>query len=128
MKTIPKTTAKTKGFSNGLPHGKAQVRRNANQVLQCDYGALQAEKDERARRQPHAFRSKRAAFDEEIIARYPLPVRVAIYGGLALTLSGVIPMALATLQIWLYETYGALMFLACMALDTAVIVWLVRSW
>ena len=72
-------------------------------------------------------RQKRAPrFDSRIITRYPLPARLAIYIVFVLALSGLLPMALATLQIYLTDVCGLGAFAACMAVDGAVIYWLVR--
>lgn len=45
---------------------------------------------------------------------------------LALTMSGILPMAVATFQIWLGDTYGLWLTALCIAVDAAVIVWLVK--
>lgn len=65
-------------------------------------------------------------FDQTIIARYPLPVRGAIYLLAALTVSGVLPMALVALQTYLEERYGMAAFALCMAFYAAVVALVVR--
>ena len=66
-------------------------------------------------------------FDEEILARWPrLWQRIAVGALLALTMSGILPMAVATFQIWLGDTYGLWLTALCGAVDAAVIVWLVK--
>ena len=67
-----------------------------------------------------------AANDEEILARWPrLWQRIAVGALLALTMSGILPMAVAAFQIWLGDTYGLGLTALCLAVDAAVIVWLV---
>lgn len=69
-------------------------------------------------------RQKRSTrFDETIIARRSMPKRIAFYAVAVLTMSGILPMALAALQIWLTDVYG---ILACMGADAAFIYWMVR--
>lgn len=66
-------------------------------------------------------------FDEEILARWPrLWQRIADAVFLALLMSGILPTAVATFQIWLGDTYGLWMTALCVAVDAAVIVWLVK--
>ncbi len=70
-----------------------------------------------------------AANDEEILARWPrLWQRIAVMAFLALTMSGILPMAVATFQIWLGDTYGLWLTALCIAVDAAVIVWLVKRY
>jgi len=47
---------------------------------------------------------------------------------LALLMSGILPMAVATFQIWLGDTYGLWLTALCIAVDAAVIVWLVKRY
>ena len=70
-----------------------------------------------------------AANDEEILARWPrLWQRIAVAVFLALLMSGILPMAVATFQIWLGDTYGLWLTALCVAVDAAVIVWLVKRY
>lgn len=79
---------------------------------------------------PHACTSKCwPQFDEEILARWPrLWQRIAVMAFLALTMSGILPMAVATFQIWLGDTYGLWLTALCIVVDAAVIVWLVKRY
>lgn len=43
-------------------------------------------------------------------------------------MSGILPMAVATFQIWLGDTYGLWRTALCVAVDVAVIVWLVKRY
>lgn len=71
----------------------------------------------------------RPQFDEEILARWPrLWQRIAVMAFLALLMSGILPMAVATFQIWLGDTYGLWLTVLCVAVDVAVIVWLVKRY
>ena len=47
---------------------------------------------------------------------------------LALTMSGILPIAVATFQIWLGDTYGLWLTALCIVVDAAVIVWLVKRY
>lgn len=125
-----KTTAKTIGFNNGCRTARRQAGCNATGFLSqpCNRFEMPPSKrsDRTAGTRTVTRQNRRKQFDEAIIARHSLPVRVAIYLVAALTLSGVLPMALATLEIHITNTYGIAAFAACMAVDVAVIYWLVR--
>ncbi len=125
-----KTTAKTIGFYNGYRTGGRQAGCNATGFLSqpCSRFEMPPTKrsDRTAGTRTVTRQNRRKQFDEAIIARHSLPVRVAISIVVALTLSGVLPMALATFEIHLANTYGIAAFVACMAVDAAVIYWLVR--
>ena len=54
--------------------------------------------------------------------------RIAVGAFLALTMSGILPMAVATFEIWLGNTYGLWMTALCIGIDAAVIVWLVKRY
>lgn len=72
---------------------------------------------------------KHTAIDEEIIARWPhLWQRVALGIFLALTMSGILPIAVAEFEIWLGNTYGLWLSVLCIGIDTAVIIWLVKRY
>lgn len=105
-----KTSAKTFGFDNGYrPRGR-QAGCNASGFLSkpCNRFTI---------------------FDEEILARWPrLWQRIAVMAFLALTMSGILPMAVATFQIWLGDTYGLWLTALCIVVDAAVIVWLVKRY
>lgn len=76
----------------------------------------------------NGYRTRRR-FDEEILARWPrLWQRIAVMAFLALTMSGILPMAVATFQIWLGDTYGLWLTALCIVVDSAVIVWLVKRY
>lgn len=123
-----RTTAKTKGFDNGLRTQRRQSGRGAGAFLPSPCSSFETPKrSSRAAITRTAARQNRTQqLDEQIIARYPLPLRVALCAFAALTISGILPMALAALQIWLADTYGLAAFAACMAADAALIAWLVR--
>lgn len=127
---MQKTTAKTIGLTHGYTtQRRQQTRRNANAFLSKPCNAFEMPPEKRKPRTAGTERGnvkKHARFDEEIIARYPFPLRVVIYAVAALTLSGVLPMAIATIQIWLGDTYGIWAYLMCFAADAALIVWLVK--
>lgn len=73
-------------------------------------------------------RSKRTA-GTRTLARWPrLWQRIAVMAFLALTMSGILPMAVATFQIWLGDTYGLWLTALCIVVDAAVIVWLVKRY
>lgn len=93
-----KTTAKTIGYNDGLRGTRRQAGRSAN-----------------------GFLSKPCN-------RFTMPrlwQRIAVGALLALTMSGILPMAVAAFQIWLGDTYGLGLTALCLAADAAVIVWLV---
>lgn len=73
-----------------------------------------------------ARQNRSTRFDETIIARQSMPKRIVFYAVAALSMSGILPMAIATLQIWLTDIYGIVAFLACMGADAAFIYWMVR--
>lgn len=73
-----------------------------------------------------ARQNRSTRFDSNIIALYPLTARLAICAGAALALSGLLPMAVATFQIYLADVYGPGAFAAGMAVDGAAVCWLVR--
>ena len=54
--------------------------------------------------------------------------RIAVTAFLALLMSGILPMAVATFQIWLGDTYGLWLTVLCIVVDAAVIVWLVNRY
>lgn len=124
-----KTTAKTIGYNNGCRTIGRQAGCNATGFLSQPCNRFEMPPTKRSDRtdgtRTVTRQNQRYRFDEAIIARHSLPVRVAIYLVAALTLSGVIPMALATLEIHLANTYGIAAFIACMAVDAAAIYWLV---
>lgn len=123
-----RTTAKTKGFDNGLRQTRRQAGCDANAFLSSPCSSF----DKPRKRSPRTAGTARGqvkiqpGFDEQIIARYPLPLRVALYAVAVLTVSGILPMAAAALQIWLTNTYGLAAFAICMSVDVVFITWLVR--
>lgn len=66
------------------------------------------------------------ANDNEIIARFPLPARAAIYLAAALTVTGVIPMALAELWTWLADAYGLAAWALLLSASAAAMAWVMR--
>lgn len=69
-------------------------------------------------------RDKRS--DKDIIAQRSMPARIVISTIAVLTVSGILPVALVALQTWLCDTYGILAFMACTAVEVAVIWYMVR--
>lgn len=94
-----KTTAKTIGYNDGLRGIRRQAGRGAS-----------------------GFLSKPCSR----FTMPPLWQRIAVMAFLALLMSGILPMAVATFQIWLGDTYGLWLTALCIAVDAAVIVWLVK--
>ena len=122
------TTAKTIGYNNGCRTIGRQAGCTANGFLSrpCNRFEMPPQK----RRSPRTAGTTRGqvkiqpGFDEEIIARYPLWVRIILYAVTALIMSGILPMALATFQIWLGDVCGLGATALCLAADAALIVWL----
>lgn len=125
-----KTSAKTIGFDNGYrPRGR-QAGCNASSFLSkpCNRFTMPPQKRSKRTAGTRTLASQmHAANDEEILARWPrLWQRIAVAVFLALLMSGILPMAVATFQIWLGDTYGLWLTALCIAVDAAVIVWLVK--
>lgn len=124
-----KTTAKTIGYNNGLRGTRRQAGRSANGFLSkpCSRFTMPPQKRSNRTAGTRTVASQMlAANDEEILARWPrLWQRIAVGALLALTMSGILPMAVAAFQIWLGDTYGLGLTALCLAADAAVIVWLV---
>lgn len=125
-----KTSAKTIGFDNGYrPRGR-QAGCNASGFLSkpCNRFTMPPQKRSKRTAGTRTLASQmHAANDEEILARWPrLWQRIAVAVFLALLMSGILPMAVATFQIWLGDTYGLWLTALCVAVDAAVIVWLVK--
>jgi hypothetical protein len=128
---MPKTSAETIGFNHGYrPRGR-QAGCNASGFLSKPCNRFTMPSQKRSKRtagtRTLARQKCRPQFDEEILARWPrLWQRIAVTVFLALTMSGILPMAVATFQIWLGDTYGLWLTALCIAVDAAVIVWLVK--
>ena len=127
-----KTSAKTIGFDNGYrPQGR-QAGCNASSFLSkpCNRFMMPPQKRSKRTAGTRTLASQmHAANDEEILARWPrLWQRIAVMAFLALTMSGILPMAVATFQIWLGDTYGLWLTALCIVVDAAVIVWLVKRY
>lgn len=125
-----KTSAKTIGFDNGYRTRRRQAGRNASGFLSKPCNRFTMPPQKRSKRtagtRTVARQKCEQQFDEEILARWPrLWQRIADGALLALTMSGILPMAVAAFQIWLGDTYGLGMTALCLAADAAVIVWLV---
>lgn len=126
-----KTAAETRGITNGYSGTRRQAAgRGATGFLSkpCSRFEMPPQKrcDRTAGTRTVTRRNRYQQHDEAIIARHSLPVRVAIYAAAALTMSGILPMTVAALQIHLSDVYGFGAFAACMAVDAAAIYWLVR--
>lgn len=125
-----KTTAKTIGYNDGLRGTRRQAGRSANGFLSkpCNRFTMPPQKRSKRTAGTRTLASQMlTANDEEILARWPrLWQRIAVGALLALTMSGILPMAVATFQIWLGDTYGLWLTALCIAVDAAVIVWLVK--
>lgn len=124
-----KTTAKTIGYNDGLRGTRRQAGRSANGFLSkpCNRFTMPPQKRSKRTAGTRTLASQMlTANDEEILARWPrLWQRIAVGALLALTMSGILPMAVAAFQIWLGDTYGLGLTALCLAADAAVIVWLV---
>lgn len=128
-----KTTAKTIGYNDGLRGTRRQAGRSANGFLSKPCNRLTMPPQKRSNRTAGTRTVARQKcgqqFDEEILARWPrLWQRIAVAVFLALLMSGILPMAVATFQIWLGDTYGLWLTALCVAVDVAVIVWLVKRY
>lgn len=128
-----KTTAKTIGYNDGLRGTRRQAGRSANGFLSrpCNRFTMPPQKrsNRTAGTRTVARQKCGQQFDEEILARWPrLWQRIAVAVFLALLMSGILPMAVATFQIWLGDTYGLWLTALCVAVDVAVIVWLVKRY
>ncbi|WP_304854263.1 hypothetical protein [Adlercreutzia caecimuris] len=126
-----KTSAKTIGFNNGYRTRRRQAGRNASDFLSKPCNRFTMPPQKRSKRTAGTRTLARQKcwpqFDEEILARWPrLWQRIAVAVFLALLMSGILPMAVATFQIWLGDTYGLWLTALCIAVDAAVIVWLVK--
>lgn len=124
-----KTTAKTIGYNDGLRGIRRQAGRGASGFLSkpCNRFTMPPQKRSKRTAGTRTLASQMlAANDEEILARWlRLWQRIAVGALLALTMSGILPMAVAAFQIWLGDTYGLGLTALCLAVDAAVIVWLV---
>ena len=132
MKTTTKTIGLSRGLTNGCSvHGRPTPRtsrRSTKGLLSqpCGRYELPEKRSKRTVAARTLARQKRTArFDEPIITRQNLK-KCALYLLAALTLSGILPMAVAGFQTWLMDVYGNLAFLACLGADAAVIYGLVR--
>lgn len=128
-----KTTAKTIGYNDGLRGTRRQAGRSANGFLSkpCNRFTMPPQKrsNRTAGTRTVARQKCGQQFDEEILARWPrLWQRIAVAVFLAPLMSGILPMAVATFQIWLGDTYGLWLTALCVAVDVAVIVWLVKRY
>lgn len=127
-----KTSAKTIGFDNGYRTRRRQAGRNASGFLSkpCNRFTMPPQKRSKRTAGTRTLASQmHAANDEEILARWPrLWQRIAVTAFLALLMSGILPMAVATFQIWLGDTYGLWLTVLCIVVDAAVIVWLVNRY
>lgn len=129
-----RTATQTRGLTNGCNVHRRQPAREAGRGAKgflsqpCNSFTMPAEKrsNRTAGTRAVARQNRRTRFDNNIIALYPLPTLLAICAGAALALSGLLPMAVATFQIYLADVYGLGAFVACMAVDAAVIYWMVR--
>lgn len=125
-----KTTAKTIGYNDGLRGTRRQAGRSANGFLSkpCNRFTMPPQKRSKRTAGTRTLASQMlTANDEEILARWPrLWQRIAVGALLALTMSGILPMAVAAFQIWIGDTYGLGLTALCLAADAAVIVWLVK--
>lgn len=125
-----KTTAKTIGYNDGLRGTRRQAGRSANGFLSkpCSRFTMPPQKRSKRTAGTRTLASQMlTANDEEILARWPrLWQRIAVGALLALTMSGILPMAVAAFQIWIGDTYGLWLTALCIAVDAAVIVWLVK--
>lgn len=125
-----KTTARTIGYNDGLRGTRRQAGRGASSFLSkpCSRFTMPPQKRSKRTAGTRTLASQMlAANDEEILARWPrLWQRIAVGALLALTMSGILPMAVAAFQIWLGDTYGLGLTALCLAADAAVIVWLVK--
>lgn len=130
MKTITQTRGLTNGYNVHHRDAREEARCRTKGFLSqpCNSFKMTAQKrgDRTAGTRTVARQKRCARFDESIIARHSLPVRIAIYIAFALMMSGVLPMALATFQIYLTDVYGIGAFIGCMAVDFAVIYWMVK--
>lgn len=128
-----KTATQTRGLTNGYNVHRKPTPRKQGRIASaflskpCNPFEMPQERSNRTAGTRTVARQKRATrSDETIIARWSTPKRVAFYAVAVLTMSGILPMALAALQIWLTDVYGILAFLACMGADAAFIYWMVR--
>lgn len=96
---VMETTTRTRGSSDGYAERK------------CAHG----------RTRTRTRQNRNPQFDEAIISRYSPPVRIVIYAVAVLSVSGILPMALAALQTWLTDVYGNAAYALCMAAYAAVI-------
>ena len=132
MRTTTKTIGITKGLTNGYNVRRRPTprtpRRDAEGFLSQPYGRYELP-EKRSNRtagtRTVACQKRGTRFDEPIITRQKLK-KGALYILAALTLSGILPMAVAELQIWVMDAYGNLAFLACLGADVALLYGLVR--
>lgn len=132
MKTATKTIGISRGLTNGYNVRRRPTprtsRRDAEGFLSQPYGRyeLSEKRSKRTAATRTLARQKRGTrFDEPIITRQKLK-KGALYILAALTLSGILPMAVAELQIWVMDAYGNMAFLACLGADVGVIYGLMR--
>lgn len=124
------TNAKTIGYNDGCREA-GRPGRDATGFLSkpCSRFAMPPRK--RCPRTEGAARGRvknHPGFDEDSIARLPLAGRAAACLGVALTLSGVLPMALAALHAWLCTSFGLPAFAACMLAYAGASAWVVARW
>ncbi len=99
------TATKTIGFNDGCRTVGRHVGRNASAFLSTPCRCFEMPPRKRSNRtagtRTVTRQNSTQRFDEEMIARYPLGVRIILGALTALTVSGVIPMALAALLAWM---------------------------
>lgn len=127
---MTKTNAKTIGYNNGYRTTRRQAGCDPTGFLSkpCNRFTMPPRKRRKRTAGTRTLASQmHAANDNEIIARWPhLWQRITVGAFLALLISGILPMAVATFEIWLGDTYGLWLTALCVAVDAAVIVWLVK--
>lgn len=107
-----KTSNKTVGFGGGFTDaGNVRTRCRATAVLPCDCGSryrvVPTKKDARSALQHRTGTSNcDRQLTDDSIARMPRYQRWGLYAIAALTLSGILPMAAASLLMWLCDLVG----------------------
>lgn len=129
---MTKTDAKTIGYNHGYRTTRRQAGCDPTGFLSKPCNRFTMPPQKRSTRTAGTCtrtRQKRGAIDNEIIARWPhLWQRITIGALLALTVSGVLPMAVATFEIWLGDVYGLGATALCLVADAALIAWLVKRY
>ncbi|WP_130811426.1 hypothetical protein [Olsenella sp. Marseille-P4559] len=133
MRTTTKTIGITKGLTNGnnvhrRPTPRASGRYAEGFLSQsCErYGLPEKRSKRTAGTRTLTSQNRYPRFDEPIITPLDWLKKGVLYAFTVLTITGILPMAVAVFQIPLMDVYGDAAFLAAMGFDAALFYAVVR--